>query len=307
MNALDVLPRLYDLGSLMYPEPTLRNWKKRLVLFGTGVGALREFRAWFEGVAGNAPLAAALKRFPLVQGALYWPYIHKDWPRGRRLAAIDGHYRLLDGHAAILAQAVDEDIELLRLDEQHMDLRLVLDKAIWFLREGECVLSIFHGDQRLYSAAFTLGIEGGERVAYLGTLQGSNQENAMEMYRQMTQTLHGLRPRDLMMVALKLFCAAIDVHRIWAISGAARQHNSAYFGDSKKDKVLQDFDEIWREHDGADLGNGFFEIQAVVRYRDVAEIPSKKRASYRRRYQFLDELAARIRHASTSHVSSAAG
>jgi uncharacterized protein VirK/YbjX len=288
-----VLARLYSLGRLMHPNPTLQSLRSRVRLLLGGVLSIQEVRWWY-GISDNQRLASALSRYPLMHGSIYWPYIHKDWPRRRRLEVIDRHYRMLEGDAAILAQAVNNDIELLSLGEKYMGLRLVVGKSLRFEREGETMLHIFRGDLRLYSAAFALGIEAGEHVAYLGAVQGCNLDEAKDYYRQITHALHGLRPRDFLMDALKLFCESIGVRKIWAVSGEARLHKGRYFGELKRAQILSDYNQIWLENGGTDLGNGFFEIPAGIRYREASGIPTRKRANYRRRYAFLDELAVQI-------------
>jgi uncharacterized protein VirK/YbjX len=73
-----------------------------------------------------------------------------------------------------------------------------------------------------------------------------------------------------------------------------RQHRSEYFGGSHEAKVRLDYDRAWIELGGTRLENGFFDIPVPVRYRDTSEIPSRKRANYRRRYQMVDKLARDI-------------
>jgi uncharacterized protein len=174
---------------------------------------------------------------------------------------------------------------------------------VWFLREGEIVLNLFVRDQRFYSIAFTLGVEAGQPLVLVGALQGSNSETAQGVYRDITHALHGMRPRDLLMVGLKLLSGELGIQRIWAVSNESRQHNSPYFGDSHKEKVLVAYNEVWIEHGGKELDNGFFEIPAVVRYKDMSEIPTRKRAAYRRRYQMLDKLALDIKSSCARHAA----
>jgi uncharacterized protein VirK/YbjX len=277
----------------MHPRLNANSIKHQIKLLGRSLLFFNAIRGWYE-ISDNPLLTQALSRFPLISGAMYWPYINITWSMQRSLAAIDQHYRMLGGSAAIIARATLEEVELARLEEEYAGLRLVLDKAEWFLREGEIVLNLFVNDQRFYSIAFTLGSEAGEPLIFVGALQGSNSEMAQEVYRDITQSLHGMRPRDFLMVSLKLLCKEIGINKIWAVASEKRQHNSPYFGKSHKDKVLVAYDEVWLEHGGRALDNGFYEIPAIVRHKEMSEIPSRKRAAYRRRYQMLDELALDI-------------
>jgi uncharacterized protein len=285
----------------MHPTLTIYSIKHQVFLLGQAMVFLPVIRKWYE-ISDNPLLFQALKRFPLINGAIYWPYINQKWTIERKLACIDQHFRMLGGPVAIIAHATFEDIELTRLDKEYTGLRLVLDKATWFLREGEIVLNLFIHDQRFYSIAFTLGVDAGQPLVFVGALQGSNSEAAQGVYRDITHALHGMRPRDFLMVALKLLCAEFGIHRIWAVSGENRQHNSQYFGGGHKDKVLVSYDEVWLEHGGTALDNGFFEIPTMVRYKDMSEIPTRKRATYRRRYQMLDKLALDIKSSCAQHA-----
>ncbi|MFZ1908149.1 MAG: DUF535 family protein [Burkholderiales bacterium] len=289
-GAADSLRQLYRLGKSLHPEVTARDLKKRAIILSLWASHHRDICWWF-GISDNPLLAQALERFPEMHGAVYWPYVHSAWQVRQRLHAVDGHYRLLGGKAAIVAHAIGRELEIAALGDSTLSLRIVMDKAEWFVREGEVVLNLFLADQRLLSIAFTLGTEGGRRVAYVGAIQGSNAPGTLDVYRKVTHTLHGMRPRDILMAALKLTCAEIAVDRVLAVSDAARVQNSAYFGRGRKDKLLLKYDEVWVEHGGKRLDGGFFEIPLGMRYREPDDVPTRKRAAYRRRYAMLDKLA----------------
>lgn len=302
MMYIDHLIRVYGLGRKMHPGLSLNSIKHQAILMVRALACLSDIRKWYE-ISDNPLLTGALRRFPLMSGAMYWPYINYTWPMKRKLATIDQHFRMLDGSAAIIAHATFEELELARLDEAYAGLRLVMDKTKWFLREGEIVLNLFVNDQRFYSIAFTLGVDDGQPLLYVGALQGSNVDTAQDIYRNITHALHGMRPRDLLMVALKLLCAELGVNRIWAISSDKRQHNSPYFGKSHQDKVLVAYDEVWQEHGGIALDNGFFEIPVNVIQKDMSDIPTRKRATYRRRYLMLDKLALDVKSSCARYES----
>jgi uncharacterized protein VirK/YbjX len=302
IGVFETLSRVHRLGRGMHPVLSLNQLKHQVFLLGRALVFLPEIRKWFE-ISDNPLLSQALKRFPLISGAIYWPYINHTWPMQRKLAVIDQHFRMLDGSAKIIAHATFEEIELARLEDDYAGLRLVLDKAKWFLREGEIVLNLFINEQRFYSIAFTLGVEEGLPVVLVGALQGSNSDAAQEVYRDITHALHGMRPRDFLMVSLKLLCVELGINRIWAVSSDNRQHNSPYFGGGHKEKVLVAYNEVWQEHGGVALDNGFFEIPALVRHKDMSEIPTRKRAVYRRRYEMLDKLALDIKACCAQYAS----
>lgn len=302
IGVIETLGRVYRLGRAMHPTLTLSSIKHQVILLGRALVFLPDIRKWYE-ISDNPLLTLALRRFPLMSGAIYWPYINHTWKMERRLAAINQHFRMLGGPAAIIAHATFDQVELARVDEEYAGLRLVLDKTAWFLREGEIVLNLFVNDQRYYSIVFTLGVDAGQPLVLVGALQGSNSKSALRVYRDITHALHSMRPRDFLMAALKLLCGELGIHRIWAVSGENRQHNSPYFGGGHKGKVLVSYNEVWVEHGGRALDNGFFEIPVIVRRKDMSEIPTRKRATHRRRYRMLDKLALDIKSSVAQHTA----
>ena len=100
---IETLIRVHHLGKMMHPSLNLSGVKHRIVLLVRAVVFFSTIRNWYE-ISDNPLLTQALKRFPMMHGAMYWPYINHTWPMERRLAAIDQHFRMLGGRAAIIAQ-----------------------------------------------------------------------------------------------------------------------------------------------------------------------------------------------------------
>ena len=299
----EILSRVYTLGRKMHPGNSLGTIKLNLQMLSSAVSHRDAIGRWY-GNTNNPLRTRAVARYPLIEGAMCWPYINHQWSVEKRLQVIDQHYHMLGGAASIIAAATFADLELLRMDAAFPGLHLVLEKAPWFLREGEIVLSVFVNEHRVYSAAFTLGFEDGRQVAYVGALQGRNIENIMEIYRNLTHALHGMRPRDFLLTTLKLLLFSIGVGAIWGVCTDNQQHWSKYFAGAHDKKLVADYDEIWVEHSGTALGNGFFELQPEVQFKDMADIPSRKRANYKRRYAMLEKLAVDIGVAISEHNGS---
>lgn len=300
IEILSVWRRLFQLGSMMFPSG-IRSYRHRIALATTALIHFPTVRAWYEK-AGNSWLSLARERVPLMDGAIYVPYLNRHWSMARRLAVIDQHYRMLTGPVEILAQAITERVELVSFHEEYPGLRLVLDRASWLVFEGEVVLNLFVGEVRYYSLAFALGLDADESVILVGALQGAKAEEARDTYRAMTRALHGMRPRDLLLSSLQLLAVQFGVRRIWAISNDARQCCSAYYGKSRKEDIHANLDQVWIEHGGEDRGNGFFEIPVELRRRSLSEIPSSKRSVYRRRYRMLERVAQALEAACAAVV-----
>ena len=294
LSATNFIIRLVRTALVLHPGHSLGTLRQHVRFITHGLLNRSLLSAWWSRPS-DPLLDRAMAKFPMMEGAMYWPYINHQWQPKKSLDVIEQHYKLLATGPKLLVDSIDTDVTLVDLKDFFNSLSLRLEKASWFVREGEVVLSAFVGDERLYSLAFTLGIEDGQAVAYVGALQGRSLEHAQDTYKEMTHAMHGMRPRDFMVTSFKMLCVALNIETFWGVSSECRQHNGAYFKGSHVQKIAADYDEVWQEHGGAPTGSGFFAVSTQVRYRDLAEIASKKRAQYRRRYAMLDEIQSRIR------------
>lgn len=281
-------------SSRIHPGIRLRALRSRANL----TYKLARARPWLSRWLQQGPhalLRRQIDRSPQLLGFVVWPFIHAAWPAGRRFAALSEHMRLVDELFPWLALGEEDRRELLPLDHLRPGLSLELDRAAWFMREGALVLNLFLDDHRLMSVAFSLAREPDGLTAYVGGLQGSNRPSALEEYRRLTKVLHGLRPRAFLLKMLQFFMGSLGVTRVLCVSDECRHHRHAYFG-SRTPALFLKYDEVWQEQGGRRLPSGFFELAANPTVKPIEEVPSKKRAMYRRRYGMLAALTTALRH-----------
>ena len=293
-GAIAACPDRVSLAFLRRSKITFR-WLREIEL-------LREWRL----LAENQALGKGTRQHPLAMGVAVWPYIHAQWGFKKRVEKIQEHYRQVDVIAPQLAIAFDGSLLLAKLDDIRPGLKLVIDRASWFVREGELVLNIFLQDQRLFSIAFSLDLDNGRKIARIGGIQGVHGDKIVDLYRDLTKELFGLRPRDFLLDSLKLLCKSFGIDLVLAIADGNRQHRSSYFRQDKAEKLGGNYDEVWSEHDGILNTAGFFEISTDLGFRLAADIPARKRGLYRRRYEFLTQLELKIKETlakSSAHES----
>lgn len=254
----------------------------------------RRLRGWHERHAAPAG-SDILRRHPLFPVLTDRPYINSSWPMEKAQDVIEAHYRLIRERAPLLSFPCDEQLDLARVKADLAGLRLVLDKPSWFQNEGEIVLNLFLDEGRVYSLAFTLGYEGGKTVAYVGALQGGGRgDEALERNRLITRGAFGMRSRDLIVTAFRLLCAQLGVQRILTPMERDSVIRSAYFSNGAKQLHFK-YDLAWAEY-GATVSHPerMLDLPIAVPYRSALEVPSRKRAMYRRRYQMLRWLEGDI-------------
>jgi len=236
-------------------------------------------------------------------GVVQWPYISKCWEAGQRLEVVASHYEVMAGQfPALVLLGRDDSQTLCDLASYSPGCRLVLDRPIWFRREGELVLNLFQGDLRVASLAFTLCRNQGELCLFIGAVQGIHKgvdsETSLAIYRDLTKAFEGLRPRSLLLEALKCLARTLGVVHLYAVRDACRHHRHPYFGSDKAQDLAANYDAIWQESGAtASSRQDFFTIPLAPAQRAEQDIPAKKRAMYRRRQALLDDVFARLQAA----------
>jgi uncharacterized protein VirK/YbjX len=285
---LDVLGILYRAAAHTRPGTAPIGLRRVLAHWYRSALHLETFRTWI-GDGRNPALQEVLGLRPSIVTSVVHPYLHSAWPAQRKLATIAGHYQLLHGRLAFLRAAAVRAIDLAELGDQ---LHIKIEAPGKYEHEGQLVIHLARDQLRLYSLAFTLGHEQDQPVAYVGALQGLHSPDALQTYRALTHRMHGLRPRDLLVTAFRALCQVLGFRKVLAISDQARISSNRYFASSSR--VFTSYDAAWLENGGIATGHGFFEIDSAVSARSSEDIPSRKRAQYRRRYVLLADLSEQI-------------
>lgn len=283
---------MWSASVALFHPVNLKNIVWRIKFFGAAARRWR-FISNFVRAEGNEGLADELNAQPDVMGVLLWPYINANWTLEQRLTSIERHY-LEVKIGSVFSMHRGESRLILDLNRVRSGLKIVLDRAKWFRREGELVLNIFLDSDRIYSLSFSFGRIGSEKVAYIGGVQGVVRPNILDLYKDLTKELYGMRPRDFLIDVFRLVCLAEGVKYILAISDNCRHHHAAYFGESKGKEVIADYDKFWSEQGGIYRPDGFFYLTPSLSFRAIEDVASNKRSLYRKRYAFIDEIATSL-------------
>lgn len=240
---------------------------------------------------------------PHMLGLVEWPYLNNLWSVGERFDAVATHYELIDQLSNQL-RTVDRQHVLLLCDLGYASegASIAIDRPPWFVRESELVLNLFQKELRVASLAFTLGRDDAGLKMMIGAVQGIHSgvssEESLDIFRKMTKDFEGLRPRSLLIEALRMIAACIGAKTILAVADQNRHHRHPYFGIREQAKFSANYDDIWNDHEGVPgAAAGFYELPLMATQKSMADIPSKKRAMYRRRQELVDVVRAAVERA----------
>lgn len=211
---------------------------------------------------------------------------------------------LVKAHFAFLAESLREDILLSLYKEEDYPLwqgpaldGKPLTLALFYepgqRKEGILSLILRLGREPLYQMIFWLAPDGTGAVSlWIGAMQGPNMENAKDVVKRVTKLCHAYRTKNLILYATKALARSLSVARIYAVT------NKGYYANNhlRMDRKLKtDFGDFWREAGGKETGDPRFdELPLTETRKTMDEVPTRKRAVYKRRFLMLDELDAAV-------------
>ena len=214
-----------------------------------------------------------------------------------RVRLIKEHYAFTTGKfTPEWAEKIAKDGELVLWrseEEEAADWHAVINFVAGQRKEGLQSLIMYYKGAELYQIMFWFQKNAvGEDSLYIGAIQGANTDNATELIKETTKLSFRYRTKNLILYMLRAFARAVGVRRIYAVS------NYGYYANNhvRRDRKLKtDFGAFWQEAGGEATDDArFYELPLVEPRKTMEEVPTRKRAVYRRRFQFLDEIDAVI-------------
>lgn len=127
---------------------------------------------------------------------------------------------------------------------------------------------------------------------WIGAMQGPNVEDSKEFVKLVTKKCFGYRTKNLILYCLQTFTRSLDIERIFAVT------NKGYYANNhlRLDRKLKtSFSDFWEEVGGIPTDDKrFFELPLFENRKSAEEIPTRKRALYRKRFALLDEIEQQI-------------
>ena len=128
---------------------------------------------------------------------------------------------------------------------------------------------------------------------WIGAMQGPNVDNAKDIIKVITKKSHAYRTKNLILYAAQSLARALNLQKIFAVTNEGYYANNHIRSDRKLKTSFSDF---WEECGGhLTSDERFFSLPLIETRKSPEEIPTRKRAVYRRRFEMLDELDAAIK------------
>lgn len=271
----------------LYPKPEEKS--RRLRFYLRSALSLRSSAIWFDTLDNFEGLGQCVLHEPDMAEKLHRPYRRKGLSVKNRLELLLDHNRIVMhlGWSDLVAKAYQGRVEIASFaDRDGNVLQLVLDRPGQFGKEGELALHLVDSDTRLYSACFSFRESDGIRELDVGCIQGPDLQDARQSVRELTRGLHGLRPRSLILEALRSIANTAGCARLRVVGNA----NHIYRSLRKRRKIAFDYDAFCAEAKGVTASTGDWLLPVRIELRPLAEIPSKKRAETNRRRAMLSQI-----------------
>lgn len=268
-----------------------RERHRALVFMVRGLLHRRQLRELYEFFHETEARRALYERnpFPLEQATRAFFYTGSTVRA--RINLIKAHYDFLEKQlkpSDFVALGLDSLREIWRSSDTDIEWNAYLKFEPGQRKEGLLSVMMDVDNVHLYQIVFWIDRRDGASMLVIGAMQGPNTEDAQDFVREMTKRAHRFRTKNLILYMVQAVARALGVQRILAVSNAGYYANNHIRCDRK---LKTDFGAFWEEAGGWETEDKrFYELPLVFPRKSMEEVPTRKRAVYRRRFAMLDEI-----------------
>jgi len=282
----------------IYPDVSpLRLAKKTAIFCSNGLRYRIELEH-LRSVFACDELSGVLQHFPAILEKSFHPYVSIDWPIDRRFREVETHF------TNVKHSFGEKAVEIYKADGYCLfeftasdDEKYTVELCPGYQCEGSMGLRLCDSEKReVYALSFHLSDQNAN-ACYISGLQGPNDRipDRQRTIVTITRSLHGLRPKSLMVEAVYMVAGAMGIQKIYGISNSGHIVQSDLYSDKKRSLVEFDYNELWAEYQATSEVDRFFTLPLTPVRKNIQSLKSKKRSLYRKRYAWLTEQSEAVR------------
>ena len=263
-------------------------WQRRLKYGWRRLMTTRGRRVVLEHVAQSIAAQTLLANAPRA----FYPAMHKHLDRrfdtlARARSVVESMRCMEHVAGAELAQKLFSG-ELVTLGVLPDTTRITLGLNRLTFHEGLWAIDLTRADGlRLFTISFGWVAPASLMLA---CVQGPSREiDGLACVRELTAAAHGLRPGYLLMFMLRQCAQLWDVTQLIGVDEAYQVKGR---WNHRATERRFDYAAFWADASGVLLRDGNWQLPVAVPVRAIEDVPTKRRAVYRRRYALLDSLVA---------------
>jgi uncharacterized protein len=285
---------LLAVGRAIYGDASAaRRAKKTAMLVVNGIRHRAEFQQ-VHSVFLCSDLEEVLELFPAILEKPFSPYVCVDWNISERARQLQSHFSFVKDHFGARAAKIygQSGYRLFAFDTREGE-RYSIELFQGYQNEGSMGIRLCDSEKReVYSLSFHLSDDDG-KVCYVGAVQGPNDRvpDRQKMIVALTRSLHGLRPKALMVEVLYMLANSLNIDSIYGVSNEGHIYQYSHYFNKQKSLVEFDYDLLWNEYQATIQSCFFFKFAKEPVRKDIATLKSSKRSLYRKRYAWLEAKA----------------
>ncbi len=288
---------IFQLGTRIYDTSNPREVHRLVVFWGRTllhfVGMQRLYD-WFQQDPVRREVLA-LQPFPMEQVTRAFFFAGSTFARRSQL--IQHHFEILQTHLTaknvVRFGAFEANDVIWDSGAEDIHWYAKLSFSPGQRKEGMLSVTMMFDEHELYQIIFWLDYDKqGEESLFIGAMQGPNMEHAKDIIKDVTKRSHRYRTKNLILYMTQAVARSLGMKHIYAVT------NAGYYAQNhvRRDRKLKtDFGAFWEEAGGQPTDDPRFdELPLVEPRKTMEEVPTRKRAVYRRRFAFLDDVDAQI-------------
>ncbi|UMR29026.1 VirK/YbjX family protein [Massilia sp. MB5] len=276
-------------------KSSLSHFAAALKLHTRALAHFRMTRHWLGVLNSDQMLRELAHAQPRLIHKVYRPWLSQRMNRRERLAALVGHYRFIlrQGLGALVAEAARGPVQLAAFaGKSGTPYSIELCAIVPMEREGELVLQLRRDGTLVCSVAFSFLNDGPHMQIGVGCIQGPSCGAGLELMREATRELHGLRPKSLLVRLLRHLGHASGCVRMVLV---CNKNRTAARTAQRDGKIKACYDSLWLEMGATARPDGDYELAcSALQPPELEAVPSKKRSEMRKRHDMLALLNADV-------------